>query len=108
MYTFNGIGTTIYGRANALELSGQARIDAEGAGYLPRTYQVVKWFVFIFLPVVPLGTYRVMKLKQGFWSGGFPRYHMTRINWDWRQVAAHYVVAYGGFLVLFVITVFGR
>jgi hypothetical protein len=55
MYTFNGIGTTIYGRAKRQKLSGAERLAAEQAGYLPESYQVVKWFVLLFMPLVPLG-----------------------------------------------------
>jgi hypothetical protein len=103
MHTFNGIGTTIYGRANRQELLGADRLAAEQAGYLPASYQVVKWFVFLFLPIVPLGTYRVLKAHQKFWTLDFPQYSMQRVDWDWKQVVAHYSVAYGWILVLVVL-----
>lgn len=100
MYTSNGIGTTIYGRAKREELTGPERHAAEEAGYLPATYQVIKWFVFLYLPVVPLGTYRVMKAHQKFLTLDFPQYSMRRVGWDWKQVAVHYAVAYGWIVVL--------
>jgi hypothetical protein len=100
MQTFNGIGTTIYGRARREELLGAARSSAEQAGYLPASYQVVKWFVFLFMPIVPLGTYRVLKAHQKFWTLDFPQYSMQRVDWDWKQIAVHYSLAYGWILAL--------
>ena len=95
MQTVNGIGTTIYGRAKREELSGAERITAEEAGYIPVSFQAVKWFVLLYLPVVPLGTYRVLKAKQDFWTADFPQYSMTPILRDWNQIAWHYAAAYG-------------
>lgn len=100
MYSLNGIGTTIYGSAKKKELFGTERIEAERAGYLPYSYQVVKWFIILFLPVVPLGTYRVLKVKQGFWTLGSPEYSMVRVEWDWAQVARHYLIVYIWIVVL--------
>jgi hypothetical protein len=80
MQTINGIGTTIYGRANRQELADADRFAAEQAGYLPASYQVVKWFVFLFMPIVPLGTHRVMKAKQKFFTMEFRQYAMQRVN----------------------------
>lgn len=62
--------------------------------------------MFLFLPIVPLGTYRVMKAHQKFWTLDYPQYSMQRVDWDWRQVAVHYAVAYGWILVLFLLAVF--
>ena len=61
-----GIGTTLYGHTKKQELSGNERIEAERGGYLPYSYQVVKWFTLFFLPVIPLGTYRVIRENQPF------------------------------------------
>ena len=104
MYRINGIGTTIYGRAKAEDLVGADRLAAEQAGLLPRSYQVIKWFTVGFLPVVPLGTYRVVKVKQGFWTFDAPQYSMWKVAWDWGQVARHYAVGYSFFVVLFLLT----
>jgi hypothetical protein len=110
MFTLNGIGTTIYGRAKRHELTGADRLAAEQAGYRPTSYQVVKWFVLLFLPIVPLGTYRVLKVRQKYWTDParypFRQYSMRRVDWDWRQVGIHYAVAYGAILVLLLTTYF--
>jgi hypothetical protein len=96
MFTFNGIGTRIYGRAKRQKLTGAEGLAAEQAGYLPASYQVVKWFVFLFLPVVPLGSYRVMKAHPKFFTAD--QFSMQRVELDRRQVAVHYAVAYGWIL----------
>ena len=54
MYTFNGIGTTLYGRRN---------YDPHSQSYIATLY-----FTFIFLPIIPLASYRVK-------SEGGGRYH---------------------------------
>jgi hypothetical protein len=107
MWSFNGIGTTIYGQAKRQDLAGAARTTAEQAGYLPRSYQAVKWFTFLFLPVVPLGTYRVMKAKQGFWTTEYPQFAMQPVSWDWGQVARHYAIAYAVPVLLLLAVVLG-
>lgn len=100
MQTLNSIGTTIYGSAKRKDLVGAELIEAEQAGYLPYSYQVIKWFVVLFLPVIPLGTYRVMKSKQKFWTRSWPQYSMVRVEWDWWQVIRHYLIAYSSFPLL--------
>jgi hypothetical protein len=115
MYTFNGWGTTIYGRAKRNKFNGADRLAAEQGGYLPASYQVVQWFVLFFPPVVPLGTYRVLKVRPESWRWGpqwpppyrpfaHAQYSMRQVEWDWRQVAIHYAVAYGWILVLLLTT----
>jgi len=97
MYQFNGIGTTLYGKARKQELAGEVGAAAAQTGYHPTTYQAVKWFTFIFLPVVPLGTYRVIQASDTNYSftGETTSLHMVRVPWDWRQVAVHYAIGYG-------------
>lgn len=99
MMTINGVGTTIYGRANEQDLVGNARLEAEEVGYHPHSYQVVMWFVFLYMPVVPLGTYRVMEVRQNFWALD-SRYAMVPVEWDWHQVATHYAAAFGSIIAL--------
>lgn len=40
------------------------------------------------------------KAQQKFWTLDFPQYSMTRADWDWKQIALHYSVAYGWLVVL--------
>ena len=106
MQTVNGVGTTLYGRAKREELFGGDRIAAEEAGYVPVSFQVVKWFVILYMPLIPLGTYRVLKAQQGFWTLDFPQYSMTQVAWDWKQIAWHYAAAYGWIVILLVVALF--
>ena len=94
-----GIGVDILGRAKKKELSGNDRIQAEQGGYLPYSYQAVKWF-FIFLPVFPLGTYRVMKSRRDWVDWLWPKYRVLPVQWDWVQVFSHYLIFYGGALLI--------
>jgi len=90
----------VYGRAKREELVGAERLAAEQAGYLPVRHQAIKWFVIAFAPVIPLGTYQVLRARQQFWTTEPPRYAIRRVGWDWRQVAVHYLVAYGWLVLL--------
>jgi hypothetical protein len=49
------------------------------------------WFIIFFFPILPLGSYRVTKEKQKFFTGGFPRYQMTHVNLNWRQIIYTYL-----------------
>jgi hypothetical protein len=107
IYTnLNGVGTWTYGWAKRQELGGIERIQAERAGYDLYSYQVVKWFVLLWFPVIPLGTYRVVKQKQGFWSLQLPTYLTARVEWDWVQVLRQYAIAYGWIIALLIYGVF--
>lgn len=46
----NGIGTKFYGRADEW---------ADG------TYITTKWFIFFYLPIIPLRSYRVKRIDEG-------------------------------------------
>ncbi len=52
LYTLNGIGTTLYGQA-------QKRDDG--------TYIATQWLAFVFLPIIPLGSYWVKPADNGGW-----------------------------------------
>jgi hypothetical protein len=101
-----GVGTWTYGWAKRLELGGIERIQADRAGYNLYSYQVVKWFVIGWFPVFPLGTYRVVKQKQGFWSLRLPSYLTARVEWDWVQVLRQYAIAYGWIIALLIYGLF--
>jgi hypothetical protein len=102
--TFNGIGTTLYGQAKRQPLTGREALDAEERGYEPYAYNAVKWFVVFFLPLLPLGSYIVVKKKTKFFSFQSPQYLMRSTSWDWKQIFVHYLIAYGS--VAFVVITF--
>ena len=102
MFTVNGIGTMLYGKAKREELTGAERAAAEHAGYIPESYQVTKWFVVLQLPILPLGTYRVLKSTKEHWND-HDEYSMTDVEWDWKQIGVHYGVAYGWIVALVIL-----
>ena len=88
---FNGIGTSYYGNR-----------DKEPDG----SYVTTKWFVFLFLPVFPLGSYRVLPTGE---TGGIYLivYSSTRTNYlvrpiplNLRQVGNVYCAFYGWVVAL--------
>ena len=61
-FTLNGIGTTYYGKRDHA---------ADGS------YVTTEWFVFVFLPIAPLGSYRVRPTGQ---SANLILYYSTRYS----------------------------
>jgi hypothetical protein len=100
MRTVNGIGTRLYGRAKKRSLPPKLRVELGAKGFAPYSYQAVKWFVFLFVPLIPLGTYRVIPSDQGFFSSEQSSYLMEPAPWDWLQVLVHYAIAWGGLWIV--------
>lgn len=76
MFRFNGIGTTIIGKKD---------FDPTD-----RSYTTTKWFTVLFIPVVPLGSYRVIRVDKGatakWWQPvGDPQYQMQLIAFETGQ-----------------------
>ena len=107
MYTVNGIGTTLIGKTKRQGVAPGRDPDFERGVYGDYSYQAVKWFTFFFLPVIPLGTYRVRTTKEGGGLLGTTYHQMQRMPWDWGQVASHYAVGYGPILVLVILAALG-
>jgi hypothetical protein len=53
------------------------------------SYVVTNWIIALFFPVITLGSYRVMQQKQPFLTGGWPRYQMTSVPLNRRQVCPY-------------------
>lgn len=80
MFRFNGIGTTIYGKRE---------INPEDGSYL-----VTKWFTLLYFPIIPLGSYRVIKEKQNFFAG-HSKYQMKKAPPSVRQIIFTYMAWWG-------------
>ena len=76
MFRFNGIGTTIYGRRDVNPGDG--------------SYIVTKWFTVIYFPIISLGSYRVIKVKQNFLAGS-PKYQMRDAPLSVKQIIFTYM-----------------
>jgi hypothetical protein len=75
MFSFNGIGTRIYGKREVNTVDG--------------SYIVTKWFTVLYFPIIPLGSYRVIKVKKNFLNG-FPEYHMNDAPLSVKQIIFTY------------------
>lgn len=86
MISIAGIGTTLYGKKDV--------------GSQNRSYIATKWFVWLLLPIFPLGSYRVW-LGKGYLRGVFSRreYRMLKVKFDWEQVIKTYLIFWVGFVV---------
>ena len=78
MFSFNGFGTTIYGKREVDRADG--------------SYIATKWMIALFFPIIPVGSYRVIKEKQKFLTSNSPRYHMTPVPLNKTQVINTYLV----------------
>src|SRR2546423_6050778 len=57
--TVNGIGTTYYGRANVVVET--SRCESCGQTAQLSSYDTRLWFVFFFIPLIPLGRFRLLR-----------------------------------------------
>lgn len=88
MYSLNGIGTTLYGKSN---------VASDGS------YVATKWFIFLLLPIIPLGSYRVSRgdTKMVF-IGARTQYRMVPTKLDWKQIIQTYLLTYGVLLLIII------
>jgi hypothetical protein len=75
-FTLNGIGTRY-----------------SGTRWLPDgSYVTTKWFVIVYMPILPLGSVRVVEASQawgsGFYGGQSMKAHPVPL--DWRMVLSYY------------------
>ncbi|NQV00098.1 MAG: hypothetical protein HQ538_05120 [Parcubacteria group bacterium] len=103
MFTFWGIGTTLYGKTD---------IQSDDS------YIVTKWFIFLLLPIIPLASYRVYSksnsnpLNPAFLLigaiGSKQKFTLREVKLNKEQIRRTYLVAYGlliGFgLIIYAIT----
>ena len=86
--SINGCGTTWYGAS-----------DRERDG----SYVVTEWIVFLFMPLIPLGSKRVWpmpKEQTAWWKASVGnQFKVTRVPMNWSQVVKGYAVTAG--IVLF-------
>ena len=92
MYSFMGTGITLYGEMDADPKDG--------------SYVSTQWFTVLLFPIIPLGSFRV--LKGGTATSGVPgvyvhqntQYHMRRVSFHWKQIGITYLAVYGSFGLL--------
>ena len=83
----------LYGWKDQRSLSGDFANRATEAGCDPIVYQCVLWWCFVYIPVVPLGTFAVIpKLECDDPDGDADQYRGIRIEWDWQQIRWQYAI----------------
>jgi hypothetical protein len=87
MFSINGIGTSLYGKS---------KVESDGS------YIATKWFIFLLLPIVPLGSYRVQRGETTFSAtaliglpGANTKYKMLPVPLNWNQIIQTYLAVYG-------------
>ncbi|MEL7051930.1 MAG: hypothetical protein AAGM45_09095 [Cyanobacteria bacterium J06588_5] len=79
-FTYKGIGTTYYGKRDV----------AEDGSYI-----TTEWVVFVYLPILPLRSYRVRPAGSGTGAGIFYRsqqYMVKKVDYCWPQIRNAYLV----------------
>lgn len=87
MFTFNGVGTTLYGHRNP---------QPDGS------YIATKWLVVLYIPFIPLASYRVWRGETSFRVlGTNTDYRLEPLPLQWRQVLNWYLATlfFGPFLL---------
>jgi hypothetical protein len=92
-YTLNGIGTKYY---------GQRAIRQDGS------FVTTEWFVLLYVPIFPLGSYRVRPTgeRQNFLLYVSTKYFVERIPLCWPQIRNAYAVS-GTIFGLLMLALFG-
>ena len=98
MFSINGIGTSLYGKSE---------VESDGS------YVATKWFIVLFLPLFPLGSYRAQRGETTSSAtalvglpGASTQYKMVRVPLNRKQVVQIYLAVYGLLAVLALVFLF--
>jgi hypothetical protein len=82
MSTFNGIGTKFYGKTD---------VEQDGS------YTTTKWFVLIYLPIYPIGSFRVIKEENStnLVVYNSKKYQVIQVDLHKKQIIKTYAWIYG-------------
>jgi hypothetical protein len=88
--SLNGIGTTFYGKRE---------VGPDGS------YVATKWFIFLLLPIIPIGSYRVLpnvpKINFLTQITSYSRFEKVPLNK--KQVIYTYLLIYGFIFIIFIL-----
>ena len=108
-----GIGTILYGGLRREPLPAAEALQAEAQGRYPSSFLAIRWFTILYFPLVPLGTYRVVKPKELSeslpitpWPGSHDspdrgRVDVQRVPWRWDLVLLQLTLVWGTAYALF-------
>lgn len=95
MYSINGTGTTLYGKTDTNPND--------------KSYIATEWLIVLFLPIVPIASYRVWKekttLSASLGAGFKTDYRMEKVKINYRQIIKTYLATW--FILICAIIVFG-
>jgi hypothetical protein len=74
MFTINGCGTKLYG--------------SEDESWEDGSYTATKWIVILFVPIIPICSYRVL---DGWDDGEEGEYKIQKVKLHWKQVLKTYL-----------------
>ncbi len=91
MSSINGIGTTLYGKRE---------VDQKDNSYI-----TTEWFIFLFVPIFPIASYRVIKGKteSKFYlvtANDKTEYNLTKVKLNLRQVIRTYLLIWFPILII--------
>lgn len=95
MRSINGIGTTLYGKGDFNLQDG--------------SYVATKWFIFLLLPIFPIGSYRVWRGRTDatvLLPGAKTEYKVVRVKLNWKQVLKTYLLIWGIFILAVVLLIY--
>jgi hypothetical protein len=81
----------VYGCKHKSKLKFSLAKLAVASGYIPVAYQAIHWWCFVYIPVVPLGTYVVLE-RIGNEDSDAEICRGIQIDMDWRQAFLHWCV----------------
>lgn len=81
----------VYGCKHKSKLKFSLAKLAVASGYIPVAYQAIHWWCFVYIPVVPLGTYVVLD-RIGNEESDAEICRGIRIQMDWNQALHHWCV----------------
>lgn len=87
--SWNGIGLTLYGKD---------KIEEDGS------YVATKWFILFLLPIIPLGSYRVLVSdSRTIARGAETSYLMTKTDFNTGQVIKTYLIGWSIGIAIFLV-----
>ena len=96
MFAYWGTGTKLYGNRDKNPSDG--------------SYVATKWITIFFLPIIPLGSYRVWKIEDGKEITATPVYvhtktqlRMKKVKLNWGQIFKTYIVGILAFIIALLI-----
>ena len=108
MFALNGTGVTFYGRGDVVTYKN-ALTNSAGVMVNGEEVTVTKWLTLLWLPVLPLGRYRIFREERADMISRLARHVwvserirvLRKLPLSWRNVAKVYLFIYTPVVLLF-------